>query len=219
MNSKEILEDIRTQIAALKAKGQDSVLIENLERYCDQVEKDLTKSFEHLQLQHQSNLEQYKATNALEIERMKSQSAANVEMFKAVIGAGLDVLKAAVLINGGAVVVLLGFLSTVASKGDNPALGLFLTRPLLAFGTGVFLAAVALAFRYFSQDAYGGHQYKLGRPGYKGYWWPVANCLKAGAITFAVLSFAAFSVGTWNSYNVLAAHFEVEMIKIAPKKP
>src|SRR5262245_22415552 len=115
MDGKEILADIREAIAELKAKGQQTVTVANLELYCDRAEKHLSKSLElikiqntneleHYKAKNASELEHYKAKNAFQIEKIKTETALDVEMFKSVIAAGLDALKASVLINGGAVV-------------------------------------------------------------------------------------------------------------------
>lgn len=208
MDGKEIIASIREAIAELKAKGQKTVQIENLENYCATVEKELTQSLDTLKMKHANELEHYKAKNTAELENFKAQTLIDIEMFKAVIASGLDALRAAILINGGAVVVLLGFLSSVISRGNNELLGLGLTHTLLCFGSGVFLSAVGLAFRYFSQDAYGGHQNNRNNPNYDGKLMRIGNYLKIAAITAGLLSFLAFTSGATLAYFTLSEHFE-----------
>jgi hypothetical protein len=58
------------------------------------------------------------------------------------------VFNTLVLINGGAVVSLLGFMGATISKGLSSSLGANLTHPLLYFGIGVLAGALAFGGRY-----------------------------------------------------------------------
>jgi len=116
------------------------------------------------------------------------------ESFKGAFEAGKEPLKAAMLINGGAAVVLLNFLGSVSKEGHK-ALGLALTAPLLAFACGVVLAGVAFAGRYSAQVYYTLGSEVAGR---RWHW--------VAAITAGV-SFAAFMFGVWEAFLAFRAHF------------
>ena len=78
----------------------------------------------------------------------------SIEMVKAVLEAGKSALHSLLLINGGAVVALLGVMSNLAGKPGGILLAKYLALPLLEFGIGVLCGALGFAFRYFSQAFY-----------------------------------------------------------------
>lgn len=78
----------------------------------------------------------------------------SIEMLKAVLEAGKSALHALLIINGGAVVALLGVLSNLVGKAGGSDFAIALALPLLLFGIGVLAGATGFAFRYFSQACY-----------------------------------------------------------------
>ncbi|WP_218669160.1 hypothetical protein, partial [Xanthomonas axonopodis] len=70
-------------------------------------------------------------------------------MFKSVLDTGKSAIDALLIINGGAVVVLLGMLSNLAKESNGDELARYLALPLLQFGLGVLCAAATFALRYF----------------------------------------------------------------------
>lgn len=78
----------------------------------------------------------------------------SIEMLKAVLEAGKSALHALLIINGGAVIALLGVLSNHIGKANGPKFAIEQAFPLLLFGIGVLAEAIGFALRYFSQACY-----------------------------------------------------------------
>jgi len=209
MNGKEIFIRFREALDDVRKNGQTSIAVENLEKYLGDLERDVEESFEEIKLKHARDIEEWKekATREREhwrmqetfrVETHKSQFEAQLEMFRSVIEAGREALKAVVLINGGAVVVVMGFLGAAIAKEFSRQIGLELAGPLIAFGAGVLLGAVGFGARYFSQFFYASEK----------------NISKNIGIAFHVLSvivvlaaYAFFAYGVLEVYGVMTRHF------------
>jgi hypothetical protein len=198
MDGKEILREIREALVDLKASGEQTVSIQNLERYCDVAEAGLTASIEQLKMQHASDLEQYRATYMGQLEGYKAQMTARMEMFRSVIESGREALNAAVLINGGAVVVIVGFLGAMVSRNFAEALVLMLTEALRLFGFGVLSAALAFGGRYVTQAFYGGDAA----------WHKSAGIgFHALSVVLAVSAYVFFGLGVSQAYEAFSSYF------------
>jgi len=75
-------------------------------------------------------------------------------MLKSVLEAGKSALQSLLIINGGAVVALLGVLSNLVGKTNGSEFAVRLALPLLLFGIGVLAGAIGFALRYLSQACY-----------------------------------------------------------------
>ncbi len=184
METKEAIDKIKQDLSELKAQGQTSVVIESLENYLANLEKDATLSIEHKKLEHLRNLAYYDA-----------QTKSNLELFKSVIDSGKEALNAILLVNGGAVVVLMGFLGSMLSKGGSEALGLKLTIPLLSFGFGVLFSAISSGVRYCTQFSYARQWAKSG------------HCFNIISVLFAIFAYIAFGYGVYVTYEAFTKHF------------
>jgi hypothetical protein len=140
METHEVLQQIKTALANVQADGKDFVHIPTLKQFLNNLEKDATLSSEMRMLQHESNLEWYKA-----------QSQADVEMFKSVIQAGQTALRTSFLVNGGAAVALLAFIGNVWAQTQTLVVAKALTLSLSLFSAGVLIGAVATGTTYISQ--------------------------------------------------------------------
>lgn len=143
MESQELIDSFRKQLDQVKAQGAQQVQVSALRAYLDALQKDAGASQEYRNREHTGMLAQFSARN----ER-------SIEMLKAVLEAGKSALHALLIINGGAVVALLGVMSNLAGKDGGGLLAKYLALPLLQFGIGVLIGAVGFALRYFSQACY-----------------------------------------------------------------
>jgi hypothetical protein len=119
--------------------------VASLRWYLDALKRDAQASQQHRNREHAGMLAHYAAKNQR-----------SIEMLKAVPEAGKSALHALLIINGGAVIALLGVMSNLAGKTGGAALGRYLALPLLQFGIGVIVGAIGFAFRYLSRTCYSG---------------------------------------------------------------
>lgn len=143
MESQELIDAFRIQLDQVEAQGNAQVQVSALRAYLSALEKDAGASQEYRKREHEGMLAHYAA---------KSQHS--IEMLKAVLEAGKSALHALLIINGGAVVALLGVLSNLAGKAEGALLAKYLALPLIEFGVGVLCGALGFAFRYLSQACY-----------------------------------------------------------------
>lgn len=154
MEVKDAIQIIKSALAQVQSTGKEFVHIPSLNTYLDDLEKKASVSSHALELQHQSNLEWYKAQQQSSLEGYKAQQQQQIEMFRSVIATGQTALKTSLLINGGATVALLTFLGHVWSNPQGGNLVSVLSLSLYLFGLGVLLGAVATGFTYLAQSAY-----------------------------------------------------------------
>jgi hypothetical protein len=115
-------------------------------------------------------------------------------MFESVLEASREALKAIMLITGGAVVVLLGFLGAILSKNISPSLGQSLALSMFQFSVGVLMAALGFGARYLSHTSYAGAKQWLG----------VAFAIVS--IMFALTAYGLFGFGIYGSCLALLEH-------------
>lgn len=111
MESRELIGVIRQELIQVEAQGGTQVGVPALRAYLDALEKHTEASQEHRRREHEGMLAQYEA---------KSQQS--IEMLKAVLETGKSALHSLVIINGGAVIALLGVMSSLAGKPDGTLL-------------------------------------------------------------------------------------------------
>lgn len=143
MESQELIDAFRKQLDQVEEQGNAQVQVAALRAYLSALEKDAGASQEFRRREHEGMLAHYAAKNQH-----------SIEMVKAVLEAGKSALHSLLLINGGAVVALLGVMSNLAGKPGGILLAKYLALPLLEFGIGVLCGALGFAFRYFSQAFY-----------------------------------------------------------------
>jgi len=143
MESQELIDAFRKELNLVEEQGGQQVGVASIRSYLDALEKDAVVSQEFRKLEHEGVLAHYVAMNQH-----------GIELFKAVLEAGKSALQTLLIINGGAVVALLGVMSNLAGKLGGDTLARYLALPLLQFGIGVLAGALGFAFRYFSQACY-----------------------------------------------------------------
>lgn len=141
MEAQEIIDSLRIQLEQVKSEGNTQVQVSALLAYLTAVESDADRSKSYREQQHAGMLAQYSAKNQQ-----------NIEMLKAAVEAGKSALHALVIINGGAVIALLGIMTNLVGDPRGEVLAKYLSLPLLEFGLGVFCGALAFGFRFFSHD-------------------------------------------------------------------
>ena len=143
MEATELIHDLREEIQAVEAQEIKSISIDGLKRYLDLAEKDIKYSNDFLQREHEGIL----------TDRAVSTQW-GTELFKAVIESGKSALNALILINGGAVIALMGVMANLVGKEEGVLLAKNLSFSLLLFGVGVFCGGFGFALRYISQAFY-----------------------------------------------------------------
>jgi hypothetical protein len=190
MELQDALADLREQLEAVEERGDDQVHVGALRKYLDALEQDAAASQEQQNRVHAGMLAHYAANTQF-----------SVEMLKAVLEAGKSALQALILINGGAVVALLGVMSNLAGKTGGAELARFLALPMLQFGIGVLLAAVGFALRYLSQAFYA----EISGPGSVSHKW--GDRLRIAAIGTALAGYVLFGFAVVNSYHAVLWSF------------
>lgn len=179
METREAIDQIKLALADLQSKGQHFVHIPALIRSLDALEKGATlSSAETRKLQHETDLEWYKA-----------QRQSELEMFKSVIQTGQTALKTSIIVPGGAAVALLAFIGNIWSETQSAVVAKALPLSVLLFSAGVLLGAVATGTTYLSQAAYA---HKCRRSGV---------VFHAFTIASVVAAYIVFGIGVWFAYK------------------
>jgi len=182
----KLLNSLQEDLAKIRSSGQSTVDIEALQKY---IETGLSPDQPDRALEH-TKLEQQQFLAHLDV-----RTRHEIELFKSVIEAGREALNALILINGGAVVALLGFLGATISKGLPAELGLHLTPSILSFGAGVLAGSLSLAVRYVTQFCYGHGRIKIG------------NALNLASISLAGSGYILFAYGIYTAYEAFVTQF------------
>ncbi len=190
METEELIDAFREQLDQVEAQGNQQVQVTALRAYLDALEKDAGNSQDYRNREH---------AGMLAHDAAKSQHA--IEMLKAVLEAGKSALQALLLINGGAVVALLGVLSNLAGKNGGAVLARYLALPMLQFGIGVLLGALGFAFRYLSQASYAGSENQEDKFHRAGDW------VRYAAIITAIAGYVLFGFAVANGYNAVVWSF------------
>ena len=186
MESQEVIDSLREQLTQVEGQGGQQIQVSALRAYLNAVEKDAGASQEFRKREHEGMLAHYSAKN--------QQS---LEMLKAVLEAGKSALHALLIINGGAVVALLGVMSNLAGKSGGALLAKYLALPLLQFGIGVLVGAIGFAFRYLSQACYSESDAQADK--YQAW----GDRFRYAAILSAVVGYVLFGYGVGNAYHAV----------------
>ncbi len=167
--------------------------------------------------ENQQDIERYKAQVALEVERYKGELQQQLETYKgdlnryvaetqvssrATIDFALAAIRGLVLINGGAVVAILAFLSNLWTQDNASAkvLAAGLQTPMALFVAGAGLGTLTAMLSYCAQRAI----HELDAPeGRKTHWF--AHLLTGLAILSGFGGLAAFAVGSLQAVDAFTA--------------
>ncbi|QSX39468.1 hypothetical protein [Shewanella cyperi] len=132
------------------------------------------------------------------LEDKKHHNATKQELFKAAIQAGQNALKTAFLLNGGASIALLAFISKLAeSQYHSNQVPLF-ADCLVKFVIGVFLIAFATGTNYLSQWLYAANTTN-------GNAW--GNRVNIMSLLLGLGSYTFFCLGSYKAYLVFMANY------------
>lgn len=190
MESQELIDEFRKQLSQVEAQGDQHVQVAALRSYLNALEKDASASQEFRKQKHEGMLAHYAAKNQH-----------SIEMLKAVLEAGKSALQSLLVINGGAVVALLGVFSGLAGKVGGETLARYLSLPLLQFGLGVLVAALGFAFRYFSQACYS--ESNVDNDTYQ----KAGDWFRYSAIFSALSGYVLFGFAVVNAYHAVVWSF------------
>jgi hypothetical protein len=182
MNGKELAGQMKEMIKELKSEGAISINCEDLIGYLDEVE--------HLPNAELStaDIERYKAELQNWVESGKQAHDERKEMFKSIIAYGQGAIKSLFLLNAGAVVVMLTFVTHLA-KSDLKVTEF--VNSIWWFAIGVFAAALVAVLAYVCQLLYNWQNT-----------WP----FKIG-IAFHILCFLAATASLWFFWEGLTSTF------------
>lgn len=190
MESQELISEFRKQLDQVEAQGDQQIQVAALRSYLDALEKDASASQEYRKREHEGMLAHYAARNQH-----------SIEMLKAVLEAGKSALQSLLVINGGAVIALLGVFSRLAGKDGGASLARHLSLPLLLFGLGVLVAALGFAFRYFSQACYSESNTEKDNSQKAG------DMFRYAAIASALCGYILFGIAVVNAYYAVTCSF------------
>ena len=194
MENEELINQIRRDVKAVREQGQHVIDASALDSYLAELTRTSSLMQQERQRVHQSQLEQFKATHASNLAQYTAQSQTALEMLRSVITLGQGALRAAMLVNGGAAVAILGFLGSAWTKGVPQATLTTLPRSMLFFAVGVLAAGLATGFTYLSQAAFASEQRRRG------------EVMRRIVIALIVASFVMFGLGSWVAYAVFIGH-------------
>mgnify|MGYP001597081463 CR=1 FL=1 len=188
MEIDELISQIRQDVKAVRDQGQQVIDASALDNYLAELAKTASWTKEERQQAHQSQLEQFKATHASNLAQYAAQNQGALEILRSVIALGQGALRASMLINGGAAVATLGFLSNAWTKGVPPGILAGLPHSLLFFVLGVLAAGLATGFTFLAQEAFASEQRRLGQ------------VMRSVVIALVIVSYLLFGVGSWQAY-------------------
>lgn len=155
-----------------------------------QLKHTLEQERDHWRAQWEQNLEQWRAEWQTSLERSKAQNQSTIEMFRATISFGSTSLKTVLIINGGAIMVLMALMGQLLAREDvQVELIAQLALSMQWFLSGLIAAVFAPGAAYVSQSAYTRDKGRLG------------HTFLALAVALFIGSVASFSIGAWSSTN------------------
>lgn len=99
------------------------------------------------------NHETRKIVSQEKIEGDKMKNTCDIEMFKSVLEAGQSAIKYSFLLNGGASVAMLAFISALFTSTKTEIIP-YIANSLASFSLGTLLVAIAAGTRYLGQLRY-----------------------------------------------------------------
>lgn len=182
MESKQVIESIRSQLSILKNEGHEAVSIKGLMAYLEELSNQASDSTD-------IQLAEYAASHQSDIEEYKEGKAEWRELFKATVGHAQSAIKLQAFINGGAAVALLAFIGKVWTPEFNTTpIASYIPLALVLFCCGVGAAALTQSLSYLSQ-------YYFTYEGEK-----AAVVIRFFAQITAILSLSLFFAGTYVAY-------------------
>lgn len=146
MSAQSFAKQLKEIIQEAQNNGTAAIYCDALISYLEEVEKSQDTELTSVEL------EKYKAELNNWISQNDFQHQSSLEMFRSVITAGQSAIKSSFLLNGGAAVALLAFISHIATT-NRSSISIF-ADSLLPFAYGVLAITVTSGFTYLSQWLY-----------------------------------------------------------------
>ena len=161
---------------------QDNPVTEAQLKHALEQERDLWRA------QNEANLEQWRAENEANLEQWKAKHQSGIEMFRATISFGASSLKTVLIINGGAITLLMALIGHLLSR-ENVQVELIaqLAQSMQWFLFGLIAAVLAPGSAYVAQAAYADDRRFVG------------TSFRILAVALFVGSVASFGWGVWSS--------------------
>ncbi len=195
MKASEVLKVLNEEISEARQAGVTQVSLDSLEALVSDLSQTASSSPDGVAA-GDAAMEAYKAQWALHGSSLQQVHESNLEMLRATITAAQSALKSAVLINGGAAVAVLAFISNAWGKPGTESVLPGLAYGLSLFVWGVLSAACATGATYFSQAGFG---QEFGRHSQA-----IGLVSRGLAILSGVGSYVLFGCAAWQTYVSIA---------------
>ncbi|MCK6652272.1 hypothetical protein L8R07_07340 [Enterobacter roggenkampii] len=194
MNSSELLEQIKVAVNEAKQSGVQSIPIDNLINYLEEI--DVSDRAED----NQVTLEGLKHQNSTQLEILKINNNFQIESFKAAISIGANACRTFLIMNGGAAIALLAFLGNIWNKNSSETAATAIATALMLFCGGVFLAGLCAGLSYFSQCLFASSE--LGTKKFQSY---SGHAINIFACLSGAGSMVIFAYGSYSAYQSMIA--------------
>lgn len=193
MEGREVIEELRSALIQLQESGRQEVAIPALLTFLRAVEQDALPAAETTKLQHESMLAHYSAQREGDLAFYRAQQENEIEMFRSVLEAAKIALTTSILVNGGATVALLAFLSNLIGKPSPAPMALQapLVVSLMCFAGGVLVGAVATGSAYLTQCCYSNRWNRWG------------TVFQVISVALVIGTYLAFLGGVVSTYHAL----------------
>lgn len=192
MNSHDVVKHFKQVVENTRAAGVQHVSLESLSDFTDDIEKLVVENAIDVPVS-EKELEILKARLNAAVLRDQYAYEKDLELIRATVGTAQSALKASILINGGAAVALLAFVSGVWPLGA--LIRAEIAQALLFFTLGVLCSAVASLLAYFTQAGFGN---EFGEASQK-----IGTYARYAAMLVVLGSFGFFIAGSFVAYNVI----------------
>ena len=187
MDTTTALDEIQTALREAAKEGLDTVRVDALQTFIDELKKDAsesaTDSRARFKAQHDSNLAEYRSKIEVALENQRTT-----------VQSGHYALRTAILMNGAAAVALLAFLGSAwSAAGTAPQNLANFPVAMLVFVVGVLAAAIATGTNYVAA-------YSAARESALIFY--VVNSI---SIVLVIVSYIAFIIGGTLAYSSFAA--------------
>ena len=177
---------------ALEQKVFLEKMRKELELLIKQEEQRWKREWHEWKEKRSAQMEQWRAEWEGKLEEYRADRAMDQEMAKAACAAGQGALKATIIINGGASVALLAFISNTWMSNADSIAGV--AGALIFYVAAVLCGAVAAGTTYISQFAWG-------------FKWPkTAHIVNLLTVLIGVGSYVLFALGTYHAYQAFITH-------------
>ena len=151
MSVKQLAENMKSSVEKAKLEGITSIPCDNIIAYLNEVLISTDSPPTDTKFTEEAHIQKW-------IEDVKHWHQSDLEMFRSVITAGQAAIKSMFLLNGGATVALLAFISRLITLSENKAQVADFSYCLFLFSIGTLAAALISGFTYLAQWFYAGPQ-------------------------------------------------------------